>query len=32
MWNRQREVDQANEALRRAEAEEGKAEHVAIGV
>jgi ABC-type transport system involved in Fe-S cluster assembly fused permease/ATPase subunit len=30
MWNRQREVDQANEALRRAEEEEGKAIHVKI--
>ena len=30
MWNRQREVDQANEALRRAEAEEGASLHVKI--
>jgi ABC-type transport system involved in Fe-S cluster assembly fused permease/ATPase subunit len=30
MWNRQREVDQANEALRRAEEEEGKSVRVAI--
>ncbi len=30
MWNRQREVDQANEALRRAEAEEGDSVHVKI--
>ena len=32
MWNRQREVDAANEALARAAAAEGKAVHVAIEV
>ena len=30
MWNRQREVDEAQETLRRAEAAEGKSNHVAI--
>jgi hypothetical protein len=30
MWNRQREVDAAEETLRRAEAEEGRSVRVAV--